>query len=213
MKKINYPVVSGILLLLFSMTYLPYKLEQLSTSYFDRLTEKSKILAKEQFQTIQHDLINKEVENLSLDVDGLNRQLNNAITESNETNAAMSNLLIEAQGKTQLLDSVRTMYDSEILVHEKNVDSLNSLFREKSNLLIDKMKMFNKSDLEFKLIRSESKYQSKFILSRLILLFAYILFFLFCFTNGIILFYKGFIQLKKTRNKEPEEFIQISDDN
>jgi len=176
------------------------------------MTIKSKTTAKEKFQSINHDLINKEVEDLSYNVDELNRQLNNSIVKSNETNEAMSNLLIKAQGQTQLLDSVRMMYDNEIIVHEKMVDSLNSLFRESSNLLIGKMKTFNKSNLDLKLIQSETKYQSKFILSQIILLILYLLFFLFSLINGIILFYKGLKQLKSANGSYKEEFIQISDD-
>ena len=212
MKKINYAAVSGLLLIIFSMTYLPYKLEKISASCFNQMTIKSKTTAKEKFQSINHDLINKEVEDLSYNVDELNRQLNNTIVKSNETNEAMSNLLIKAQGQTQLLDSVRMMYDNEIIVHEKMVDSLNSLFRESSNLLIGKMKTFNKSSLDLKLIQSETKYQSKFILSQIILLILYLLFFLFCIINGIVLFYKGLKQIMNANNNFKEEFIQISDD-
>ena len=212
MRKINYSVVSGLLLIIFSMTYLPNKLEKISASCFDQITLNSKIIAKEKFQSINHDLINREVEDLSYNVDVLNRQLNNSIAKSNETNEAMSNLLIKAQGQTQLLDSVRMMYNNEIVVHEKMVDSLNSLFRENSNLLIDKMKTFNKSNLDLKLIQSESKYQNKFILSQILLLILYLLFFLFCLINGVVLFYNGLKQLKNTKNNYKEEFIQISDD-
>ena len=212
MRKINYAVVSGLLLIIFSMTYLPNKLEKISASCFDQITLNSKIIAKEKFQSINHDLINREVEDLSYNVDVLNRQLNNSIAKSNETNEAMSNLLIKAQGQTQLLDSVRMMYNNEIVVHEKMVDSLNSLFRENSNLLIDKMKTFNKSNLDLKLIQSESKYQNKFILSQILLLILYLLFFLFCLINGVVLFYNGLKQLKNTKNNYKEEFIQISDD-
>ena len=212
MRKFNYAIVSGLLLIIFSMTYLPYKLEKISASCFDQMTIKSKITAKEKFQSINHDLINREVEDLSFNVDAFNRQLNNAIVKSNETNEAMSNLLVKAQGQTQLLDSVRMMYDNEIIVHEKMVDSLNLLFRESSNLLIGKMKTFNKSDLDLKLIQSESKYQSKFILSQIILLILYFLFFSFCIINGVVLFYKGLKQLKKANNNYKEEFIQISQD-
>ena len=194
------------------MTYLPNKLEKISASCFDQLTIKSETKAKEKFQSINHDLINKEVEDLSYNVDELNRQLNNSIVKSNETNEAMSNLLIKAQGQTQLLDSVRMMYDNEIIVHEKMVDSLNSLFRESSNLLIGKMKTFNKNSLDLKLIQSETKYQSKFILSQIILLILYLLFFLFCLINGIILFYKGLKQIMNANNNFKEEFIQISED-
>jgi len=212
MRKINYAVVSGLLLILFSMTYLPYKLEKISASCFGQMTIKSKTTAKEKFQSINHDLINKEVEDLSYNVDEFNVQLNNSIVKSNETNEAMSNLLIKAQGQTQLLDSVRMMYDNEIIVHEKMVDSLNSLFRESSNLLISKMKTFNKSNLDLKLLQSETKYQSKFILSQIILLILYLLFFLFCLINGIILFYIGLKQLKSANGSYKEDFIHISDD-
>jgi len=212
MRKFNYAVVSGLLLIIFSMTYLPYKLEKISASCFDQMTIKSKITAKEKFQSINHDLINREVEDLSFNVDAFNRQLNNAIVKSNETNEAMSNLLVKAQGQTQLLDSVRMMYDNEIIVHEKMVDSLNLLFRESSNFLIGKMKTFNKSDLDLRLIQSESKYQSKFILSQIILLILYLLFFLFCIINGVVLFYKGLKQLKNANNNYKEEFMQISQD-
>jgi len=212
MRKINYAVVSGLLLILFSMTYLPYKLEKISASCFGQMTIKSKTTAKEKFQSINHDLINKEVEDLSYNVDELNGQLNNSIVKSNETNEAMSNLLIKAQGQTQLLDSVRMMYDNEIIVHEKMVDSLNSLFRESSNLLISKIKTFNKSNLDLKLLQSETKYQSKFILSQIILLILYLLFFLFCLINGIILFYIGLKQLKSANGSYKEDFIHISDD-
>ena len=212
MRKINYAVVSGLLLIIFSMTYLPNKLEKISASCFNQMTLKSKITAKEKFQSINHNLINSEVEDLSINVNELNLQLNNAIIKSNETNEAMSNLLVKAQGQTQLLDSVRMMYDNEIIVHEKIVDSLNLLFRENSNLLIGKMKTFNKSDLDLKLIQSENKYQSKFVLSQILLLILYLLFFLFCLINGVILFYNGLKQLKNTKNNYKEEFIQISDD-
>ena len=212
MRKFNYAVASGLLLIIFSMTYLPYKLEKTSTSCFDQMTIKSKITAKEKFQSINHDLINREVEDLSFNVDAFNRQLNNAIVKSNETNEAMSNLLVKAQGQTHLLDSVRMMYDNEIIVHEKMVDSLNLLFRESSNLLIGKMKTFNRSDLNLKLIQSESKYQSNFILSQIILLILYLLFFLFCIINGVVLFYNGLKQLKNANNNYKEEFIQISQD-
>ncbi len=212
MRKINYAAVSGLLLIIFSMTYLPNKLEKISASFFDQMTIKSKITAKEKFQSINHDLINREVEDLSYNVDELNRQLNNSIVKSNETNEAMSNLLIKAQGQILLLDSVRMMYDNEIVVHEKMVDSLNSLFRESSNLLIGKMKTFNKSNLDLKLIQSETKYQNKFILSQIILLILYFLFFLFCLMNGIVLFYKGLKRIKKANDSYKEEFIQISDD-
>ncbi len=212
MRKFNYAIVSGLLLIIFSMTYLPYKLEKISASCFDQMTIKSKITAKEKFQSINHDLINREVEDLSFNVDAFNRQLNNAIVKSNETNEAMSNLLVKAQGQTQLLDSVRMMYDNEIIVHEKMVDSLNLLFRESSNLLIGKMKTFNRSDLDLKLIQSESKYQSIFILSQIILLILYLLFFLFCIINGVVLFYNGLKQLKNANNNYKEEFIQISQD-
>ncbi len=212
MRKFNYAVSSGLLLIIFSMTYLPYKLEKISTSCFDQMTIKSKITAKEKFQSINHDLINREVEDLSFNVDAFNRQLNNAIVKSNETNEAMSNLLVKAQGQTHLLDSVRMMYDNEIIVHEKMVDSLNLLFRESSNLLIGKMKTFNRSDLDLKLIQSECKYQSMFILSQIILLILYLLFFLFCIINGVVLFYNGLKQLKNANNNYKEEFIQISQD-
>ena len=212
MRKFNYAIVSGLLLIVFSMTYLPYKLEKISASCFDQMAIKSKNAAKEKFHSINHDLINREVEDLSFNVDVFNRQLNNAIVKSNETNEAMSNLLVKAQGQTQLLDSVRMMYDNEIIVHEKMVDSLNLLFRESSNLLIGKMKTFNISDLDLKLIQSESKYQSKFILSQIILLVLYLLFFLFCIINGVVLFYNGLKQLKNANNNYKEEFIQISQD-
>lgn len=212
MRKINYSAVSGLLLIIFSMTYLSNKLEKISESCFGQMTIKSKITAKEKFQSINHDLINREVEDLSYNVDELNRQLNNSIVISNETNKAMSDLLIKAQGQTQLLDSVRMMYDNEIIVHEKMVDSLNSLFRESSNLLIGKMKIFNKSNLDLTLLQSETKYQSKFILSQIILLILYLLFFLFCLINGVVLFYKGLKQIKNADNNYKEEFIQISDD-
>lgn len=212
MRKINFAAVSGLLLIIFSMTYLPNKLERISASCFDQMTMKSKITAKEKFQSINHDLINREVEDLSYNVDELNRQLNNSIVKSNETNDAMRNLLIKAQGQTQLLDSVRMMYDNEIIVHEKMVDSLNSLFRESSNLLIGKMKIFNKSNLDLTLLQSETKYQSKFIISQIILLILYLLFFLFCLINGVVLFYKGLKQIKNADNNYKEEFIQISDD-
>ncbi|MCK4699721.1 MAG: hypothetical protein KAT38_05290 [Bacteroidales bacterium] len=209
MRKINYSAVSGLLLIIFSMTYLSNKLEKISESCFGQMTIKSKITAKEKFQSINHDLINREVEDLSYSVDELNRQLNNSIVKSNETNKAMSNLLIKAQGQTQLLDSVRLMYDNEIIVHEKMVDSLNSLFRESSNLLISKMKTYNKSDLDLKLIQSETKHQNKFILSQLILLILYLLFFLFCIINGVVLFYKGLKQIKNANNNYKEEFIKL----
>lgn len=212
MRKINFAAVSGLLLIIFSMTYLPNKLERISASCFDQMTMKSKITAKEKFQSINHDLINREVEDLSYNVDELNRQLNNSIVKSNETNDAMRNLLIKAQGQTQLLDSVRMMYDNEIIVHEKMVDSLNSLFRESSNLLIGKMKIFNKSNLDLTLLQLETKHQSKFILSQIILLILYLLFFLFCLINGVVLFYKGLKQIKNADNNYKEEFIQISDD-
>lgn len=212
MRKINYSAVSGLLLIIFSMTYLSNKLEKISESCFGQMTIKSKITAKEKFQSANHDLINREVEDLSHNVDELNRQLNNSIVISNETNEAMRNLLIKAQGQTQLLDSVRMMYDNEIIVHEKMVDSLNSLFRESSNLLIGKMKIFNKSNLDLTLLQSETKYQSKFILSQIILLILYLLFFLFCLINGVVLFYKGLKQIKNADNNYKEEFIQISDD-
>jgi hypothetical protein len=212
MRKFNYAIVSGLLLMIFSMTYLPYKLEKISASYFDQMTIKSKITAKEKFQSINHDLINREVEDLSFNVDAFNRQLNNAIVKSNETNEAMSNLLVKAQGQTQLLDSVRMMYDNEIIVHEKMVDSLNLLFRESSNLLIGMMKTFNKTDLDLRLIQSDSKYQNTFILSQIILLILYLLFFLFCIINGVVLFYNGLKQLKNANNNYKEEFIQISQD-
>ena len=212
MRKFNYSAVSGLLLIIFSMTYLPHKLEKLSASCFDKMTLKSKILANEKFQSINHDLINREVEDLSYNVNELNRQLNNAIVKSNETNEAMSNLLTEAQGQIQLLDSVRMMYDNEIIVHEKMVDSLNFLFRESSNFLIGKMKTFNKSDLDLKLIQSENKYQNKFILSQIILLILYLLFFLFCIFNGVVLFYNGLKQVKNANNNYKEEFIEISKD-
>jgi hypothetical protein len=176
------------------------------------MTIKSKITAKEKFQSINHDLINREVEDLSFNVDAFNRQLNNAIVKSNETNEAMSNLLVKAQGQTQLLDSVRMMYDNEIIVHEKMVDSLNLLFRESSNLLIGMMKTFNKTDLDLRLIQSDSKYQNTFILSQIILLILYLLFFLFCIINGVVLFYNGLKQLKNANNNYKEEFIQISQD-
>lgn len=212
MRKFNYAVASGLLLIIFSMTYLPYKLEKISASCFDQMTIKSKITAKEKFQSINHDLINREVEDLSFNVDAFNRQLNNAIVKSNETNEAMSNLLVKAQGQTQLLDSVRMMYDNEIIVHEKMVDSLNLLFRESSNLLIGMMKTFNKTDLDLRLIQSDSKYQNTFILSQIILLILYLLFFLFCIINGVVLFYNGLKQLKNANNNYKEEFIQISQD-
>jgi len=92
------------------------------------------------------------------------------------------------------------------------VDSLNFFFRVSSNLLIGKMKTFNKSDLDLKLIQSETKYKSKFILSQIILLILYLLFFLFCIINGIALFYKGLKQLKNANDSYKEEYIQISDD-
>ena len=212
MNKINYAAVSGLLLIIFSMTYLPNKLEKISASCFDQMTIKSEITAKEKFQSINHDLIDREVEDLSYNVGELNRQLNNSIVKSNETNEAMSNLLIKAQGQTLLLDSVRMMYDNEIIVHEKIVDSLNSLFRESSNFLIGKMKTFNKSNLDLKLIQSETKYQSKFILSQIILLILYLMFFLFCLINGVVLFYNGLKQFKNANNNYKEEFIQISQD-
>jgi hypothetical protein len=212
MRKFNYAVASGLLLIIFSMTYLPYKLEKISASCFDQMTIKSKITAKEKFQSINHDLINREVEDLSFNVDAFNRQLNNAIVKSNETNEAMSNLLVKAQGQTQLLDSVRMMYDNEIIVHEKMVDSLNLLFRESSNLLIGMMKTFNKTDLDLRLIQSDSKYQNTFILSQIILLILYLLFFLFCIINGVVLFYNGLKQLKNANNNYKEEFMQISQD-
>lgn len=212
MKKTNYTAVSGFLLIIFSMTYLPFKLEKLSASCFDQLTIKSKIIAKEKFQSINHELINREVENLSLTVDELNRKLNNAIVISNETNQAMSNLLVKAQGQIQLLDSVRQMYDHEIIVHEKMVDSLNALFRESSNLLISKMKTFNKSDLELNIVQSEKKFKGTFILSQMILFILYAIFFLFCITVGIVLFFKGLKQLNSAHAGYSEEFIQISQD-
>lgn len=212
MKKTNYTVVSGFLLIIFSMTYLPFKLEKLAASCFEQLTIKSKIIAEEKFQSINHELIKREVDNLSLIVDELNRKLNDAIVNSNETNQAMSNLLVKAQGQIQLLDSVRQMYDHEIIVHEKMVDSLNTLFRESSNILISKMKTFNKSDLELNIVQSEKKFKGSFILSQMILFILYAIFFLFCITFGIVLFFKGLKQLNIAHAGYSEEFIQISQD-
>lgn len=204
--------IFGLILIIFSVTFFPVKIERISKKYYEQLTENRKNSAREHFQTIKHNLLNEEVENLSLNVDELNQKLNNAITKSNETNEAMTNLLIEAEGKKQLLDSLQRMYDNEILTYEKEVDSLNSLFRKNSNLLIDQMKTFNKSDLDLKLTRAGTRYQDKFILSHKVLFFSYLLFFLFCLANGVYLFYKGLIQFKKDGQNNNEEFINISDD-
>jgi hypothetical protein len=101
-------------------------------------------------------------------------------------------LINQAAANTKLLDSLRFLEDA-LNLNETSVDSLNSIFEDKSTKLLDLMNSYNKQELVISLrnVDLESLKKQKWQLE--ILLYVYVSLFLIGFLLGLFFLIKGLL--------------------
>jgi hypothetical protein len=191
-----FTAFTGIILFLVSISFIPLTIDKLLENYFTTEVKERRLAEEINFQSIEHDLLNQNMNELNIFVNNTNQEINNLILRSGAINDTINKLIEKSRKNLNLVDTIQELFNNDILVIEKKIDSLNEIFEEKSNELFQQVKAFNIKDRDLKIIREEQQAQEKLTFFKFFTLIEFCVFFVFCFFGGIILFITG---LKKWR--------------
>ena len=199
----RFITIIGFILLLFSLSFLPLRIEKLLNERVDIIQEKESEEAIAQFQSEEHQLLKEQMNDLSRAVTQTNSQITLLIDHTSLINDSINMLLARAVTEPHLLDTIQLFYNKGILIDEIKIDSLNHIFRSRSNSLIEKIRVFNQKDRDLKIIQSgiRAKNQKYSYLSINILVQFAILG--ITFIGGIVLIIGGLKKWKLLLSKEP----------
>ena len=187
----------GILIFLFSISFMPLRIETLLDKRAELIRYKEEQEAETELQSMDHDLLKDQMEELNLEVRNTSNQINALINHTAQLNDSINRLMERAVNQPDLLDTIQKLYDDEIVKDELQIDSLNRLFHDKSNALIEQIRSFNRKDRDLKILKSvtkEKSIKSKYIS---VLIPLHLGIFIFTFVSGLYLFIWGLRKWRK----------------
>ena len=128
----RFITIIGFILLLFSLSFLPLRIEKLLNERVDIIQEKESEEAMAQFQSEDHQLLKEQMNDLSRAVTQTNSQITLLIDHTSLINDSINMLLTRAVTEPHLLDTIQLFYNNGILIDEIKIDSLNHIFSERS---------------------------------------------------------------------------------
>jgi len=200
----SYPgfvALCGLILFLFGLSFVPLKIGKLLEDYILTVSKKEQFTEEISFQSLEHDLLNQEMKEINAIVNTTSREINLLILRSGAINDTINNLIEKSKNDLSLLDTIQDLYNHDILSIEIKIDSLNMIFKEKSNELFQQVKAFNIKDRDLKIIQAKHKGEEKLILLRKVFFLVFSFFFIVCFFSGVFLFIYG---VRKWRSEYEE---------
>lgn len=201
----GFIALCGLILFLFGLSFVSLKIGKLLEDYILTVANKEQLTEEIDFQSLEHDLLNQEMNNLNAIVNNTSQEINALILRSGAINDTINKLIEKSKNDLSLLDTIQDLYNHDILSIEIKIDSLNMIFEEKSNELFQQVKAFNIKDRDLKIIQARHKGEEKLILLRKVFFIVFSFFFIVCFFSGVFLFIYG---VKKWRLEYEESKTQ-----
>ena len=145
----------GFILLLFSISYMPMRIESLLVKRVDLIQEKEAKEAEAEVLSMEHGLSKEQMNDLHTEVTQTNNEINRLINHSSTVNDSINALMNRAAKEPHLLDTIQYLYNHGIMADERKIDSLNQLFTEKSNRLMERIRSFNQKDQDLNILQSK----------------------------------------------------------
>ena len=149
-----FNTIIGFILLLFSISYMPMRIESLLVKRIDLIREKEVEEAEAEVLSMEHGLSREQMNDLNTDVTQANNEINQLIHHSASVNDSINSLMNRAANEPHLLDTIQDLYNRGILADERMIDSLSQLFTEKSNQLMERIRSFNQKDRDLKIVQA-----------------------------------------------------------
>ncbi len=149
-----FNTIIGFILLLFSISYMPMRIESLLVKRIDLIREKEVEEAEAEVLSMEHGLSREQMNDLNTDVTRANNEINQLIHHSASVNDSINALMNRAANEPHLLDTIQDLYNRGILADERMIDSLSQLFTEKSNQLMERIRSFNQKDRDLKIVQA-----------------------------------------------------------
>lgn len=149
-----FNTIIGFILLLFSISYMPMRIESLLVKRIDLIREKEVEEAEAEVLSMEHGLSREQMNDLNTDVTQANNEINQLIHHSASVNDSINALMNRAANEPHLLDTIQDLYNRGILADERMIDSLSQLFTEKSNQLMERIRSFNQKDRDLKIVQA-----------------------------------------------------------
>lgn len=146
--------IIGFILLLFSISYMPIRIESLLVKRLDLIEEKEIEEAAAEVLSMEHSLSQEQMNDLNNDVTQTNNEITRLINHSAAVNDSINALMSRAPNEPHLLDTIQQLYNYSIIADERKIDSLNQLFTEKSTRLMEHIRSFNQKDRDLKIAHS-----------------------------------------------------------
>jgi len=176
-----YYVLVGLVLILFSLSFFTIRFER----GFDNLQQAQSAFHEKK---IRYDyagqnsgFMKREINDLNADVNQLASRISQLVIQGNNVNDTIIQIIETAETSSATLDTLETLQYAMAL-SEKEVDSLNLLFEEKSDQLIDLMDQYESSEMNMNLIKSEIQIFSE----RIWFIKLFLLIYLFFMTLGLV---------------------------
>jgi len=187
-----YYLITGLVLILFSISFFSLRFESVFSGMHESKMKLLKAEIEKEYNQADFNRLKKDIEDLNLEVDKVADQISNHIYNASFINDSIVRLMNQAAANTKLLDSLRFLEDA-LNLNETSVDSLNSIFEDKSSKLLDLMNSYNKQELVISLqnVDLESLKEQKWHLG--ILLYSYVSLFLIGFLLGLFFLIKGLL--------------------
>lgn len=183
---------AGLVILFFSLGFFTIRLE-FSLKKQGVFQEKYKVLQ------VKHEALKtrsmqekQETQGLNREVDNLANQISSLIYQGNALNDSLNHWFSLGPEVVLTLQDSLQVIQAGLEQNEHQIDSLNQLFTEKSDVLLEKMENLNKQDLKLKLEQVRLNLYEKSILVIKALLFFYVFFLFGGVLWGIILLTKSF---------------------
>ncbi len=187
-----YYLITGLVLILFSISFFSLRFESVFSRKHESKIKLLKAEIKREYNQADFNRLKKDIEDLNLEVDKVADQISKHIYNASFINDSIVRLINQAAANTKLLDSLRFLEDA-LNLNETSVDSLNSVFEDKSTKLLNLMNSYNKQELVISLrnVDLESLKEQKWQLE--ILLYSYVSLFLIGFLLGLFFLIKGLL--------------------
>ena len=191
-QRKTFLFIAGLMILLFSLGFFSFRLE-FSLKKQGSYQEKYKILqVKHEALKTQSMQERQKIHDLSRKVDNLANNISSLIYQGNALNDSLNHWFSQGPEVVLRLQDSLQIIQTDLEQNEHQIDSLNQLFTEKSDVLLEKMENLNKQDLKLKLEQVHLNLYEKSILFIKMLLFIYVFFLSGGVLWGIILLTKSF---------------------
>lgn len=192
-----FNTIIGFILLLFSISFMPMRIESLLVKRVDLIREKQVEEAAAEVLSMEHGLSREQMNDLNTEVTQANNEINQLMHHSASLNDSINALMNRAANEPYLLDTIQDLYNRGILTDERMIDSLNQLFTEKSNRLMERIRSFNQKDRDLKIVQANIRSKNVKLRYLAILLSVHFGMLTMTFLSGFFFFVIGFKNWKR----------------